>query len=441
MKMMIAAVLLSATALHAAPKVDHHQHILSADVATLFNGPAPLPAVTLPDDLARLMRLRAERWSDPKALAELYTEKAVVLRNFGQNFGWVRGRAEAAATMGQTYGRPFTITPVAYRTDASAGYVVANLTRGQGTPGRRYFGAIHFGIEKGSDGVWRIASESFGTPPRTQQAYGADQLIKDLDAAGIQRAVVLSLAGMHAGSITYDDGFGLAKLREENDWVAREVARYPQRLVGFCSFHPLQDHAFAEIARCKQNGFRGVKLHFMEQGVDFLNPAHVARIREVFAEINRHRLAIVVHAGNNDMQGRARTKVLFDQILPATPDIVVQLAHLWGGSAWTEGANETLAAYAEMMSSKHPAAKNVWIDMAEAAMIAAELGEKRDEVLRIIATRIRQIGPERILYGTDGPGLLGHMAPKEAWEQFRALVPLTAEEFAIIENNVAPYMK
>ena len=33
------------------------------------------------------------------------------------------------------------------------------------------------------------------------------------------------------------------------------------------------------------------------------------------------------------------------------------------------------------------------------------------------------------------------MALKEAWEQFRKIVPLTAEEFAIIENNVAPYMK
>ena len=62
-------------------------------------------------------------------------------------------------------------------------------------------------------------------------------------------------------------------------------------------------------------------------------------------------------------------------------------------------------------------------------------------MLRIIAARIRQIGPERVLFGSDGPGLLGDMAPKEAWEQFRTLVPLTAEELAIIENNVAPYVK
>lgn len=406
----------------------------------LVNGPAPLPAVALPEELARLIRLRTERWDDAKGLAELYTANAIYLRNQGQNFGWIRG-ADAVMSISQTYARPYTITPAAFSIGDRAGYIVANLTRGEGVPGRRHFGAIHFGLEKGSDGAWRIASEIFAVPSATQRAYGADDLIKHLDEAGIEKAVILSLAGMHAGNVTYEDGGGIEKLREENDWIAAEVAKYPKRLVGFCSFNPLQDHAFGEIARCKAKGFRGVKFHFPEQEVDFLNPAHVKRIREVFAEINRQRLAIVVHAGNNTDNGRARTKVLFDEILTATPDIPVQLAHLWGGSDWTDAANETLAAYADMMSSKHPASKNVWFDMAESAMIAALQGERTGEVLRILAMRIRQIGPERILYGTDGPGLLGHMKPKDAWKQFRETVPLTAEEFAIIENNAAPYMK
>jgi hypothetical protein len=33
------------------------------------------------------------------------------------------------------------------------------------------------------------------------------------------------------------------------------------------------------------------------------------------------------------------------------------------------------------------------------------------------------------------------MTPKDAWEQFRKLVPLTEEEFNTIATNVAPYMK
>ncbi|HEY0140686.1 MAG TPA: amidohydrolase family protein [Thermoanaerobaculia bacterium] len=448
MKLHVAALVLFATALHATPPlVDHHQHIISGQAAQLFNGPLPLPAMALPDDLARLMRLRAERWDDEKGLAELYSENAVALRNYGQQFGWERGRADVARLVSQTYARPFTITPAAYRIDGSAGSIAANLTRGEGTPGRRHFGVIHFGLEKGSDGVWRIASETFATPTATQQEYGADQLIKALDEAGIQRAVLLSVAGVYGGSVSFASVEGepeearYAKLRAENDWVAREAAKYPKRLVAFCSFNPLAAHAIPEIRRCKSAGFHGVKLHLEESGIDLLDPEHVKTVRALFAESNRLGLPIMVHPGNNQREGRARAKVLFDQILTATPDIVVQIAHLWGGNDFSEQSNETLAAYAEYMQAKHPATKNLWFDMSESAMIAAWMGDRQTEVLNIIATRIRQIGIKRVLYGTDGPALIGHMTPKDAWEQFRKLVPLTEEEFNTIATNVAPYMK
>lgn len=69
-------------------------------MATLLNGPVPPPAAAVPEDIARLLRLRAERWDDPKALAELYTEDAVALLASTPTFGWARGRAAAAAVVG-----------------------------------------------------------------------------------------------------------------------------------------------------------------------------------------------------------------------------------------------------------------------------------------------------------------------------------------------------
>ena len=68
----------------------------------------------------------------------------------------------------------------------------------------------------------------------------------------------------------------------------------------------------------------------------------------------------------------------------------------------------------------------------------AGLGHWEDKVDRI-AARVRQLGVHRVLYGSDGAGG-GNATPKEAWSAFRRL-PLTAEEFRTIENNVAPYMK
>jgi hypothetical protein len=56
----------------------------------------------------------------------------------------------------------------------------------------------------------------------------------------------------------------------------------------------------------------------------------------------------------------------------------------------------------------------------------------------LIATRIRQLGVERVLYGSDGAGG-GNPTPREAWASFLQL-PLSRDEFRTIANNVAPYM-
>jgi predicted TIM-barrel fold metal-dependent hydrolase len=65
--------------------------------------------------------------------------------------------------------------------------------------------------------------------------------------------------------------------------------------------------------------------------------------------------------------------------------------------------------------------------------------EKPSDKLNLIATRIRQIGVNRVLYGSDG-ALPPASTPKKAWEAFRRL-PLTDAEFKIIANNRAPYLE
>ena len=77
----------------------------------------------------------------------------------------------------------------------------------------------------------------------------ADDLIALLDAAGIRRAAVLSVAYMFGSpSRTVENEY--EKVKAENDWTGREVARFPDRLIGFCGFNPLEDYALDELARC-----------------------------------------------------------------------------------------------------------------------------------------------------------------------------------------------
>src|SRR5579884_494603 len=112
----------------------------------------------------------------------------------------------------------------------------------------------------------------------------ADKLIAYLDEAGIQRALVLSVAYQFANPNRPPVEDEYAKVRAENDWTSAQVARYPDRLRGFCGFNPLRDYAIRELNRCVKdtNLKTGIKLHFGNSDVDLDNPDHVARVRQVF---------------------------------------------------------------------------------------------------------------------------------------------------------------
>ena len=57
----------------------------------------------------------------------------------------------------------------------------------------------------------------------------------------------------------------------------------------------------------------------------------------------------------------------------------------------------------------------------------------------LIVARIRQIGIDRILYGSDGAAGPGR-SPREAWQSFTEL-PLSDAEIRTVAGNVAPYMR
>jgi predicted TIM-barrel fold metal-dependent hydrolase len=153
----------------------------------------------------------------------------------------------------------------------------------------------------------------------------------------------------------------------------------------------------------------------------------------VFQAADTLRLPIIVHVRADKTYGREHAEILLSQLIAAAPDIPVQIAHLWGGEAFSDAA---LAVYADAVSASDPRTRNLYFDVAEAALVA----RGSDETLRTIAARIRQIGPRRILYGSDGP-VPEALAPSAAWTEFRTKVPLTEEELRIIASNLAPYMR
>jgi predicted TIM-barrel fold metal-dependent hydrolase len=126
-------------------------------------------------------------------------------------------------------------------------------------------------------------------------AAGADDLVARLDEGHVQRAIILSAAYFGAPAGLLDD----ANVVPENDYVAAEVAKYPERLIGFCGINPLFDSALAEIDRCLSlPGMIGIKLHLEASGVDMTNAAHVKKLSAVFDLIAERDAPVLMHVAS-----------------------------------------------------------------------------------------------------------------------------------------------
>ena len=422
MKMHLGLSLLAVAVLSScgyAPSADHHQHLLSPAAAELSSRPA-LRAIELPPDLARLLAQRGERWRDAAALKELYTDDAWML-SYGMP-GWGRGEEALHSVPSLFYGGD-RLTPVLFRTNGSTSSIAGYYTRGEGADAE-YLGNFHMTVERTADGVPRISSEtpSFPIPPRMRKPVLADDLISMLDDAGIDRAVVLSNAYYFDGLIPVR-GDVYAMVRAENDWTAAQVRRHPDRLVALCSFNPMADHALAELERCSRNtAFTGVKLHLGTSGVDLDNPEHVAKTRRLFEAANRLRLPLLVHTAATTRWGKEQAETFLKHLVAAAPDVQVVVAHLWGGAFYSEPA---LAVFANAVSSRNPAARNLYFEVASAQ-------NSSEATLEGIARHMRRIGLHRIYFGSDAE-------PEDSWEDFRRKMPLTKDELQTFATNVAPW--
>ena len=267
-------------------------------------------------------------------------------------------------------------------------------------------------------------------------------LIAYLDAAGVQRAAVLSTAYQFGNPNRPPVEDEYTKVKAENDWTSRQVARYPDRLRGLCGVNPLKDYAVDEITRCAQDpGLRsGLKLHFGNSDVDLDNPMTVQKLQRVFRTANDRRMGIVVHMRSSTTMrrpyGAKQAAVFLNEVLPSAPDIPVQIAHLTGGGTYDDpGIDPAVSVFVDAVARKDSRMARVYFDISGLAGYGKWM-EHADQ----IAMRLRQLGVQRLLFGSDGSERGGGIPPREAWALFLKL-PLTDDEFRTIATNVAPYMK
>jgi predicted TIM-barrel fold metal-dependent hydrolase len=262
-------------------------------------------------------------------------------------------------------------------------------------------------------------------------------LLAELDAAGIDKAVVLSVGYSFADERKkLEDPDRLTRV--ENDWTSAQVVAGGGRLIGFCSANPLRPAALAELERCLAlPGMKGVKLHFGNAGVSLRDSAHAARMVQLFILAERLRVPVLVHmrARGGLNYGAEDARLFLDKLVPAAPSIAIVVAHFGGsGPGYPTQADEVMAVFGGAAERNDPRMRNVYFDVA--TVVTAE---STTEEVALVARRVRQVGSGRVLYGSDlgPPG----GSVRTGWEIFRDRTPLTGAELRTIAGNVTRFAR
>ena len=227
----------------------------------------------------------------------------------------------------------------------------------------------------------------------------AEELVASMDQCGIDKSVVLNL-----GWVSHE------LCVETNDYILEAVARYPQRIIGFCVIQPLaREEAVRELERCAENGARGIgEMRPDVQGFDLRDNALMKPLIESAIE---HDLVFLIHASEpvgHEYFGKG--SITPDTIYPfilGFPRLKLVCAH-WGGG---------LPFYA-LMPEVAEALTNTYFDTAATPFLY------RPPIFKHVADIV---GIERILFGSDYPLL----SPTRIIDQL-ALVDLGEEDRAKI---------
>jgi predicted TIM-barrel fold metal-dependent hydrolase len=419
----LGAVPATAAPLDVTPVADHHQHLFSPMLANKING-ALAPYAAVPPTIRSFLGRREAAWNDPKALRKLVTNDVETLTR--SRSGWIRGGDKVADYLGTLFGRSVSYTPTQIRVHGNSAELSGYYTRGSG-PERQTLGFFQMSLERGPAG-WRMSREVPIFPiPEEQKPITAEDLIALLDAAGIRKAVVLSEA-FWWDSPALGDSDPLDEVRAENEWTAQQVAKYPDRLVAFCSFSPLASYALAELDRCAADKrFRGLKLSFAMSGIDITKPEHLAAVQALFRAANGRRLPITVHLSSGRGYGEEHARLFVDKVLPLAPDVDVQIAHLWGGEAFSKPALDVLV---DAVRRQLPGTSRLYFDTAEIWTAGSQAN------LEAAAQAIGAVGVWRVRYGSDA-ALNGRLKPVEAWRRLQFDVPLDDNTYRALARQVA----
>lgn len=241
-------------------------------------------------------------------------------------------------------------------------------------------------------------------------AITAAQVIAALDAAGIEKGLVLSNAYMF-GSPELDIPDEYNKVMAENDYVAEQIANYPDRLTGACSVNPMAEYATQEIRRCSGiKQMRALKLHLGNSAVSLLNGGHVKRLQQIFKLADHLNMPVVIHLRSfEDDYGAENAGIFIQQILSEVPELPVQIAHMGGWGGYDAATDAVMGVFAEAIHHQTLSCEKITFDLGAVVFLPEAAGDNEHLAQQVrdantkLSKRIQQIGPECVVFASDWP--------------------------------------
>lgn len=260
--------------------------------------------------------------------------------------------------------------------------------------------------------------------------FGADA-VRALDQSKVSHGVVLSCGYLYGlASLKLSPEAVARWTRQENEFTAAEVAKYPDRLVGFLSVDPLNPAALNELRHWQgSRELIGLKLHLTASGVDIRNELERGRVRSVVREAATQRLPIIIHIGGGSFD-ETDAALFIRTILPSAGQSWVQIAHAGGGFPLeSDNHVQVLRAFADHIAEDDPRIRHVLFDL---SYVPAP--EEGPAVASAMVREMRRIGMQRFLFGSD----YNVLTPGEAAAAIRRL-GLTQAEESVLRANCAPW--
>ncbi len=245
-------------------------------------------------------------------------------------------------------------------------------------------------------------AELYGNPKA--KMVTAEKLIDSMDDAGIDMSVVLNIGWR-----------SLEFCAMTNDYIMEMAAKYPKRLVAFCSVPQLSaPECIAEIDRCIKGGTRGIGELRPDIERDLMDEYGIACALEI---MKANKLTLLFHSTEpvgHDYPGKDFiTPAILETFINQFPGIDIICAH-WGGGL----------PFYHLMPEVKRAFVHVYYDSAASPFLYSP------PVYKVVA---ELAGADKILFGSDYPVI----SQKRLLREINAIDMSAADKESFLSGNAA----